>query len=260
MADDITLRLGAQAQQAIDQVQKVQSTLAGMLSTVKSGAPIYDQFGNVAASATAKAGQGYEKAAKGIEILGGAFGKLVGAFSAASLIDRGVSSLMKLGTEAIASASHILDLKDQTGLATDTLQRFAYIEERTGTSTDALANAAFKLGLEWSKNREAVEALGLNYDELSAKSPEDKFIAVTSRLAGMTDAEERNRLAVELLGKTWKEVAPAAVAGIEKIGQAAHVSSEAQLKAVSDATAAWRGFVANMKSTATDALGYRGPD
>ncbi|MEO8483321.1 MAG: hypothetical protein ABI634_14000 [Acidobacteriota bacterium] len=246
MADDVTLRIGADAQAAIDNLEKVQKSLAGIVDRVQKASPIYDQFGQVVTSATDKAAKGTDKAEKSTSLLDTSWAKLTGAFTASSLIDRAVGSLVGLAEGAFGAASHILDLHTVTGLSTETLQRFAYVEARTGTQTDALSSAAYKLALNLSGGgdsvSQAVSDLGLNYERLRASSPESQFLTVINRLAAMGDEHQRNNLAVALLGKTWREVAPAAVAGIQEIGEAAIVSTDQQLESIARQKEAYDGF------------------
>jgi hypothetical protein len=259
MADDLTLRLGADAQQAIDTLQRVERQLGGIVAQVKGAGTIYDQFGNVVSTATAKVETGGTKATGATSALAGSVAKLAGAFSIANIIDRVASGLGQMAVEAVNSASRMLDLKDVTGLTTDTLQRFDYVEQRTNTTQGALALSAFNLSKALASPSDSVkaalESVGLSMERLDGKSVEEQFFIVTKAINETTGAGTRNDAATVLLGRTWKEVAPAVRADIESLGKSARVSTEEQLKAISEATAAWRGFKADVQATTTDILG-----
>lgn len=255
MTDDLTLRLGAEAQQAIDTLKRVESSLSGIVGQVRGGSPIYDQFGQVATRVTTSVSKGTEEAAKKTSLLDTTIGKLTAGFTAANIIEKGISGVVRFGTEAFTSASRVLDLADATGLTTDFLQRLDFVEAKTSTTTGALSQAAYNLSLRWNDNRENIEKLGLSYEGLSKASPEEKFLTVTARLREMTDHEERNRLAVDLLGKTWKEVAPAVVADIEKVGAAAKITSRQTLETMSELQQSYHATLHNAKVTFQEVVG-----
>jgi ribosome-associated translation inhibitor RaiA len=85
---------------------------------------------------------------------------------------------------------------------------------------------------------------------------EDKqFDTIVAALERMEDPQERNRLGVELFGKSFATIAPAVAAGYSEMAASAQVSSAAQIKAIDDAADALDRFVAKQKTRVTSILG-----
>lgn len=190
------------------------------------------------------------------------FGQMFGAFSAATLVQNAVGSLVNLGKEAFDTAGKISDLSKATGLSTDAVQEFQFAAEQTGTSLDTFASASQKLGINLSKTgseakkaKGSVEDLGLSWSDLQRATQEEQFKQVLDALGKMEDVNKRNRLGVELLGKAFLDLGPAAQQGIGALMDEAPKITEAQIKALDDAGDAWDKFYSETKTGFFNMLG-----
>jgi hypothetical protein len=155
---------------------------------------------------------------------------------AAQLAGTALRAVINLGREAIETAGKLVDLSQQTGLSTTTLQRMDAVAGQTGTTIDVLANAAFKLSNRISGGgdsvRAAVQALGLDFEALRKQKPDQQFESTIVALGKMQNATVRNDAAVELFGIRLAKTALGAARDYEAIANAAQISSEAQLQAL----------------------------
>ncbi len=195
----------------------------------------------------------------GFGVLEGQWTKLVSAFSASALIDKALAGIASFGQSAIDSAGKIVDLSDATGLSTRAVQLYGAVARQTGGDLNTYANSIFKLGVNLSNGakdvRAGVQELGLSYQQLREESPEQQFEDIAAKLKLVANEGDRNRLGVLLFGKTWKDVAPGVVAGIEDIKNATVIASDAQVRAVDAAADAWDQFLENSKNATVSFLG-----
>jgi hypothetical protein len=187
------------------------------------------------------------------------FGQMFSAFSAASLVDRAVSSLIGMGKAALDSAGQVHDLAAQTGLSTDAIQEMQFVAEQTGSSLETFSKAAIKLGINLSKGtteaHEAVDKLGLSWEALQRQTSEEQFKSVLDALGKIEDTNLRNRLGVELLGKSFTQMGAAAVAGFRNIAAEGPKVAQAQIEALDAAGDAWDRFNAGIAKGFTTAMG-----
>lgn len=190
------------------------------------------------------------KASQGLGMFDASWKKLLAGFSAVTLIDRAVRSLVNFATEAVTSASRIVDLSNKTGLGIESLQRFEFVANQTGTSLDAFSDASFKLGTNLTagtgKIRKAVSDLGLSFGEIVAMKPDQQLDTVARALGALTNVQERNTIGVALLGRGYKELSPAIEEYSELVGQAA-VASEASVRRLDE----YADKVSKLKDTIT---------
>lgn len=170
-----------------------------------------------------------------------------------------IGAVVSFGKALIAGADALNDLSAKTGVSLDQLQRWAFVGAQAGVSTDEFADASFKLGVKLAGGsgsvRDAVEKLGLSYEALRNQSPDEQFNSIVAALERMEDPQERNRLGVELFGKSFATIAPAVAKGYTDMARQAEVSSDTQIKAIGQASDAWDRFYANQKTNITSALG-----
>jgi hypothetical protein len=161
-------------------------------------------------------------------------------------IEIGVSAIKSLGEAALENASKIDDLSKKTGLSTDTIQEFQHVAGETGTTVDAFANAAFKLGTTLAGGGKSVEAgvkaLGLSFDDLRSKSPDDQFRETIKALEDMDNKQEANRIGILLFGRTYRDMAVAVAEGYTALADGARKMSKEQIKRLADAEDAWKRF------------------
>ncbi len=190
--------------------------------------------------------------------LSGILGKLGPLLPIASVAGL-ATGLVRLGTDALESASRITDLSAKTGIGTVAIQRMEAVAKQTGSSLETFTSAAFKLGVNvaegTNKARDAVTALGLSYETLRAMRPEDQFAAVVKALESVESTQERNRLGVALFGKQFAEIAASIEQGYSEIANAATVSSDAQIRALDRAGDRWQKFKSDFGTVVTSVLG-----
>jgi hypothetical protein len=175
----------------------------------------------------------------------------------------GASAAIQFGKrfvdDVVQSASALVDLNTKTGVSIEQLQRFAFVGKQAGVTVEDFAQSSFKLGVNLAGGQDSVKGgvdkLKLSWEALKTQSPEEQFNAVVDALGKMTNTQERNRIGVELFGKSFATIVPAIEAGYSHMASAATVSSAAQVKAIDDAGDAWDRFVAKQKAGVTSALG-----
>jgi hypothetical protein len=207
------------------------------------------------ANATAKIPEKLSLVDRAAGALKSTFGQMFGAFTAANLADRAISSLVSLGREAVKAAGDTLDLASKTGLTTDTIQRMGFVAKQTGANVEDFTRAAFMLGVNLEKGKGQIEGLTASYEELKALNPDDQFEAVVKQLEAMEDPQKRNEIAVRLFGRAAQDVLPAIAQGYTDIAKQAVVAKQEQLKAVDEMSDKWDGFVHNTKTRITSFLG-----
>ena len=194
-------------------------------------------------------------AAAAFNTMKGALTSLAGAFGVAF----SVGAVVNFGRALVETAGSLVDLRAKTGASLDQLQRWAVVGQQAGVATEQFADASFKLGIALAGGSKsvvaAVTALGLSYAQLRAQSPDEQFNAVVKALEAMESPQERNRVALELFGRSFASIAPAVAAGYTAISKAATVSSDAQILAIDRAADAWDRFVKNQKTSLTSWLG-----
>lgn len=177
------------------------------------------------------------------------------------------SAFKDLAIDSAAYADEILTMSDVTSLSTDTLQELTYMAELVDTDVSTITGSMTKLTKSMysaqggSKSvQEAFEQLGVEYTNAdgSLKSSEETFWQIIDALGGMTNETERDAVAMNILGKSAKELNPLINAGIdtvEALKKEAHdlgfVLSDEQLSAlgkVDDSYQRWNRTIEMVKN------------
>ena len=131
-------------------------------------------------------------------------------------------------------ADEILTLASQTGLATDTLQEFRYMQELLDVSLDTISGSLRKLtnNMQSAANGtgaayDAFEALGVSVTDSEGhlRRSEDVFYDVIDALRGMTNETERDAYSMDIFGRSAQDLNPLIEAGsdaMEQFAQEAH--------------------------------------
>ncbi len=191
------------------------SELGGQLGDVDEKASgIGERLGSIFGTAQTK----IQDAAKDVPIFGGALsslasgpmGLVVGGAAAivgglTALIDKQKETAVELGKTSVA-----------LGVSTDALQTLGQLEKDlsidTGTFEGAIGDLNQKLG-EFAIGasgpaKQALETLGINFEDIKDKTPEEQLLAVTGALAEIPDAATRARTGNELLGGSYAALTP----------------------------------------------------
>jgi len=120
-----------------------------------------------------------------------------------------VAGLAGMGVSAIKSADDLATLSTQTGISTDTLQKFQFASDMVDVSVETLTGAFKKMKIQMEKNPEAFEALGVSVtdSEGNFRNLEDVFYDVIGKLSGIEDGTARDLTAMEIFGKGADELA-----------------------------------------------------
>lgn len=156
-------------------------------------------------------------------------------------IDLAVSALKELAQtmkDAVVGsadfADEILTLAIQTGLSTDTLQEFAYMADLVDVDLDTVVGSMTKLEKAMISSKDgtgdaadALNELGVSYrlGNGTLRDTEQVFYDVIDALGKVENPIEQDRLAMELFGKSFKDIKPLVAQGkdgINKFKQEAH--------------------------------------
>lgn len=209
-------------------------------------------------------GDATEDAGKAMDEAGGqasVFGEVLTANLAADAIIGGLNLLkdavVGVGeamadamVDATGYADEILTLSVETGLATDTLQEFSYMEGLIDTDLSTMTGALAKLTKNMNGARNgskttaaAFETLGVSVTDSngSLRDNEEVFWDVIDALGDVQNETERDALAMSLFGKSAQELNPLIAAGSDRLSElaeeahkAGYVMSEEQLSVLGE--------------------------
>ncbi|MBO7426642.1 MAG: hypothetical protein J6U23_13305 [Clostridiales bacterium] len=163
-----------------------------------------------------------EAAVAAIAAVGAAVGAAAGALVSAT-------------TDTAALADEILTLSSVTSLSTDTLQEMNYASELLDVSTDTMTGAMTRMVRSLDEAAtgtgaaaEAYAALGVSVTDSSGnlRDTEDIFWDVVDSLGEIENATERDAIAMNLLGRSSRELNPLIEAGSEGFAQLAEEAHE----------------------------------
>lgn len=116
---------------------------------------------------------------------------------------------------AIDATGALHDMSIQTGMSVAALQAFKGIGSYTSTSIDTIAAASNKLSKTLATQSEdskgaaqAIQALGLNFDEFKRLSPEQQMLTVAKAMGNFADGSGKSAAAMMLFGKQGAELLP----------------------------------------------------
>lgn len=130
--------------------------------------------------------------------------------------------LWDCATAGAEFADEILTLSAKTGLATDTLQEFQYMENLVDTDLSTITGSLRKLTANMDSARsgsgsaaDAFEKLGIKVTDSNGqlRSSEDVFYEVLDALGGIANETERDVTAMDLFGKSAQDLNPLIAAG-----------------------------------------------
>ena len=156
-------------------------------------------------------------------------------------IDLAIEGLKKLGevmksavTDSAEFADEILTLAIKSGLSTDTLQEFAYMAELVDVDLDTVVGSMTKLEKAMISGKDGTGDAADAFHELQVgyqlgngtlRDTEAVFYDVLEALGEIEDPTEQDRIAMELFGKSFKDLKPLVQLGkdgINKFKQEAH--------------------------------------
>lgn len=123
---------------------------------------------------------------------------------------------------AVAFTKRIVDLGDQIGktakklgFGAEALQRWQFAAERSGTSLEGVEKGIRRMakmindaGHGMITYTRTLEELGLTYDDLKGKKPEEQFKIIISRMSLMTDHSKKLAIAQDIFGRSGSDLIP----------------------------------------------------
>jgi len=185
-----------------------------------------------------------------VSLLGG----LAPALSAAAVVHE-IGAIVQ---SSIELGSSIAKMSEQMGIATEDVQRLAYLAGQTGVSMGTLTSATQSVTVavgDHSKGLvKAAKDLGLSWEDLSAADPYQRMVLLATAIGQIEDPTKRATAAHDAFGAKWKEIMPAVLADMEKIGAEAPVMSDATVQALNDIDAALARASAHAKVWAGETI------
>ena len=116
-------------------------------------------------------------------------------------------------TKKIADyGAEIFDTSAATNVAIEDIQALGYVFEQTGGSSSSLSgslrgvNTFMRMAATGAREQtEALETLGLTYENIKDMDPAEIFLLMTDRLGGMTNAMDQNMTAAVLFGGRYSQ-------------------------------------------------------
>lgn len=165
-------------------------------------------FGKSVQDITDKVGGAFEGAGKKVV---GALGGMAAAYVGIKSID----AFKNLVDGTISAAAGLKDFSEQTGASVESLSALIAVGKLSGASAEQITGAMNKLakGLAVSNEEsrgaaEALKALGINFGEFQALTPDEKIVALSKSMSNFADGSGKSAAAMALLGKSGAELLP----------------------------------------------------
>ena len=176
------------------------ATIASLIVEISAKS---DKLKQGLASATSSVQSFAASAAKSFAIVGAIIATaVVGAFSVLTgIINRQAEAIDNMSKEA-----------QKVGASFSEFQKLAYGADLAGVSTEQLSGSLKKLNMAVGEAQggtggaaEAFNKLGLSVSDLASMNVEDRFLAVSDALKGVTDKTMQTKLAIDIFGKSGAE-------------------------------------------------------
>ena len=160
-------------------------------------------FGNVASQQLKAAGAAMQQFGTKVTNVGKELSKISAAAAGA------LAGLAKIGTNAMANADELNTMAKQTGLSTDTLQKWGYAANLVDVDLNSMTGAMAKLKKGMGSGNKAFEELGVSITNAdgSMRDAESVFYDTLQALSGIDNETERDIKAMEIFGKSADELA-----------------------------------------------------
>ena len=199
-------------------------------SLVEVGDGAEDAAGSVAEIDEASGNAGVAlKALEGVAVAAGA--AMAAAFAGAVAAAKEVGeALINCTMDAAAYSDELLTQSSITGLSTEKLQELGYAAELVDTSVDTITGSMTKNLKAMKSAQDGTGAAAEAYSQLgvavtnadgSLRDQEDVYWDVIDALGNISNETERDALAMDILGKSAKELNPLIEAGSDTMAQLA---------------------------------------
>lgn len=123
------------------------------------------------------------------------------------------AAMVAMTRRAMSATDELTKQARQVGLTTDRFQAMSLVAREAGVSTGALTNTLgimqrniVELERGTASQTRAFEALGLSIRDLQGLSPDEQFERIAGALSGVDDSATRTALAMEVFGRSGREV------------------------------------------------------
>lgn len=211
------------------EIVKTEASLSGLEAEANASGDALEDTGDSALEAGDKAsesGKDYEGLGKAVETAGkvgaAAMKALATASVAVSAAIAGATAAMGKGlvsstTDTANLSDEISSLSKTTGLSTKTIQELNYASKLLDVETSTITGSMTKMEKTMSsaKGAEKFKALGISVKDASGqmRSVEDVFWESIDALGKISNETERDQKAMELFGKSAKELNPLIIEG-----------------------------------------------
>jgi len=168
------------------------------------------------------AGGKFEKLGAVVKGIGVAIGAAMAAIGAAAVAAG--KALYDMASDAAAAGDRIDKDSQRLGLSAKAYQEWDYVLSQCGGNIDSLGAGMKTLqktmdGLteDGDKASDAFAAIGISFDEIKGKSPEEAFDMTVKALQNMPPGAEKTAAAMKLLGKQGMELMPLLNANADEI-------------------------------------------
>ena len=193
----------SQVAKGSDEWDRLQCEIIATEQELQKAETALQQFGSVGAQQVAAAGKTMEEFGNKVSDVGN---KMKPISTAAGAL---VTAMVGLGYSSMTAADDLNTLSKQSGLSTDSLQKFQYASDRVDVSVDAISGAVTKLKKNMGGSGEAFENLGVAVTDANGnmRSAEDVFFDTVKALSEIPNEVERDQAAYEVFGKSADELA-----------------------------------------------------
>lgn len=177
---------------------------------------------------TEKAAKSAKKAGDGFTVFKGILANLASSAikGVTGAITNGVSSIGKglksIVGETITAGDSIAKSAQKAGFTSaQAFQEWQYVLGQTGTDISAVNKGMIAISTASDKGKKAIDALGVSFKDANgnARSNEDVFADVISKLSQMTDETEKSRIAQSIFGKNFGELRPLLASGADSVDE-----------------------------------------
>ena len=136
------------------------------------------------------------------------------------------TAFVKCSTDVAAFADDLLTLSSTTGIATDELQKLQYAADFVDVSVDTMSGSMTKLTSQMSKARDGSKEASEAFKKLhiritdgqgALRDSNDVFYETIDKLGKIKNETERDALAMQVFGKSAKELNPLIEAGSKRL-------------------------------------------
>ena len=151
------------------------------------------------------------------------------AKTAAAAIREMAEAMISCATEAAAWADDINTMSIQTGVSTQRLQEFDYMTGLIDVSLETLSGAMSRNVKAMAAGKDGYKKLGVSVRNASGelRDSETVFFETLDALGGIENETERDALAMDLFGKSARELNPIIEAGSDRLKELAQEAHDA---------------------------------